>query len=329
MTKRKKKPTETKVDRTMRRRTEAIERQIVKFFGDASDDLSDLAREFMDKFKSEERRMQVMLNWGQITDEEYNSFLMGTVLRSEWYEALARAACQYVDTAGERSAAFLNDNLPWFYAQEANYSAYIVEGVTRGAASLSLIDEQAVRFLALRRPDLLPHMKHNSARSDQWVQQRLRSEVASGIVRGESVDKMAKRFEQVTHMPRAASLTNARTAITGARNGGRQETIDRANVAGILVEKEWRATLDYRTRDSHQHLDGEVVGPDDRFSNGLLYPGDPNGRPEELYNCRCALRYRINGHTPEYRRDNTTGKVIDYMSYDEWREMKEAEDGES
>jgi hypothetical protein len=37
------------------------------------------------------------------------------------------------------------------------------------------------------------------------------------------------------------------------------------------------------------------------------------------------LRYRINGHEPEFRRDQTTGQVIGYITYDEWLEKKEAE----
>lgn len=52
--------------------------------------------------------------------------------------------------------------------------------------------------------------------------------------------------------------------------------------------KQWDAALDSRTRDSHARLDGEIRELDEKFSNGLMFPGDPSGRPEEVINCRCT-----------------------------------------
>jgi hypothetical protein len=34
---------------------------------------------------------------------------------------------------------------------------------------------------------------------------------------------------------------------------------------------------------------------DKPFSNGLMFPGDWRGRPEEVYNCRCTLGAEIIG----------------------------------
>lgn len=53
--------------------------------------------------------------------------------------------------------------------------------------------------------------------------------------------------------------------------------------------KTWVNAGDDRVRDSHIRLDNETVPIDGRFSNGLSYPGDPNGTPEEIYNCRCTV----------------------------------------
>jgi hypothetical protein len=315
---------ETRIDRMLARREAAVERQIVKEFGEADEDLLELAEQFKTLYVENERRMDVLRRWGQISDRQYDLFVTTTIIRSEEFERMARAAAMFVNRAGISSAEFVNDCLPWFFSQEANYTAYLIEGVT-GKSSFALIDEQAVRRLALRRPQLLPTVSHNTAKTTSWVEQKLRHEITAGIIRGESVDELAARFESVTKLPRAACVTNARTAINGARNGGRQESLDRADAAGLLVEKMWRSTLDYRTRDSHQHLDGEKVDVDDRFSNGLLYPGDMRGRPEELYNCRCSLRTVVNGIDPETRRDNITGDVIGYVTYDEWKKQKMAE----
>ena len=62
--------------------------------------------------------------------------------------------------------------------------------------------------------------------------------------------------------------------------------------------KTWRHRPQKNPRDgihtpvNHVALDGETVGIDERFSNGLRYPRDPeDNRPEELINCRSYLVY--------------------------------------
>jgi uncharacterized protein with gpF-like domain len=59
----------------------------------------------------------------------------------------------------------------------------------------------------------------------------------------------------------------------------------------VIGSKEWLTQQDDRVRDSHAEIDGETVGLDDVFSNGLECPGDENGDPEDVINCRCSLLY--------------------------------------
>lgn len=56
--------------------------------------------------------------------------------------------------------------------------------------------------------------------------------------------------------------------------------------------KQWDASLDARTRDSHARVDGEIRELDEKFSNGLMFPGDPNGAAAEVVNCRCTSNTR-------------------------------------
>ncbi|MFX3970855.1 hypothetical protein ACJBXH_11835, partial [Streptococcus suis] len=51
-----------------------------------------------------------------------------------------------------------------------------------------------------------------------------------------------------------------------ARQRSKKEAVD----LGIEFKKMWVATLDKRTLNTHQHLDGQQVGPEDYFEhNGL------------------------------------------------------------
>ena len=74
-----------------------------------------------------------------------------------------------------------------------------------------------------------------------------------------------------------------------------QSTMDACYAArdrGADVVKQWDAALDAATRESHQMLDGQIRELDDKFSNGLMYPGDPSGSAAEVINCRCILLQR-------------------------------------
>ena len=122
---------------------------------------------------------------------------------------------------------------------------------------------------------------------------------------------MADEFQSITNMNRVSVIRNARTASTGAMNGGRQASYKRASEMGIKMQKEWIAQFDERTRDSHRNLDGQRVDWDKKFSNGLEFPGDSSGTPAEVYNCRCGMRAvlpKVNDKSRQTYREWEQGK---------------------
>jgi SPP1 gp7 family putative phage head morphogenesis protein len=86
---------------------------------------------------------------------------------------------------------------------------------------------------------------------------------------------------------------------TRARTIVRTETIRAVGLGSLLsawnepfqMTKEWVAVKDNRTRHTHYNIDGQVRDLEKKFSNGLMFPGDPNGSAEETINCRCALAF--------------------------------------
>lgn len=57
------------------------------------------------------------------------------------------------------------------------------------------------------------------------------------------------------------------------------------------MQKNWIEVKDNRTRRTHRHatgVGGEVKDFYERYSNGLMFPGDPNGSAKEVINCRCV-----------------------------------------
>lgn len=119
---------------------------------------------------------------------------------------------------------------------------------------------------------------------DGPAEDRLRAALAEGIQAGENLEKIADRVEEVFDIERSRAQRIARTEVAESFNGGRYETMKAAEVEKL----EWLTARDSRVRDEHIILDGEIIALGDRFSNGLLYPLDPAGPPEQIVNCRCV-----------------------------------------
>ena len=165
--------------------------------------------------------------------------------------------------------------------------------------SFTLVDADTVRNLSLSDETLLPYKYIDGKKDVRWNTKKVNTEVLQGILQGESIPDIAKRLSHVTEMNKTAAVRNARTMVTGAENKGRQDSYERATADGIILEKEWIETNDGRTRHTHRHkpvgVGGEIVGQDEAFSNGLLFPGDPAGHPAEVYNCRCTMAAIVKG----------------------------------
>ena len=59
--------------------------------------------------------------------------------------------------------------------------------------------------------------------------------------------------------------------------------------SGVLLDKEWISAEDAKVRPSHAEMNGMQVDMNQKFANGLRYPGDPLGSASEVINCRCTF----------------------------------------
>lgn len=86
--------------------------------------------------------------------------------------------------------------------------------------------------------------------------------------------------------------TIARTEYNNAYGYGQNHAVEKLEKKGAKVTRTWR-TSGTNVRDSHAKCEGEERGVGQAFSNGLLYPGDPSGGPEEVINCNCYLEIEV------------------------------------
>lgn len=118
------------------------------------------------------------------------------------------------------------------------------------------------------------------------TKKKLRKTLTEGVKEGEGVKELSKRVADTFNVRRGAETERiARTEVLSASNGADLEAY---NQSGVVEKKEWLTTMDDRTRDWHAMMDGEVVGINKKFSNGLMFPGDPSAPADEIINCRCT-----------------------------------------
>lgn len=124
------------------------------------------------------------------------------------------------------------------------------------------------------------------------LNKKISGEISRGISGGQMYSEITRNIASWARIPKNNAARIARTEAHRIQTKASMNACEKAKSKGADVVKQWDASLDKHTRDSHAKVDGEIRELDERFSNGLLYPGDPNGRPEEVINCRCALLQR-------------------------------------
>lgn len=133
--------------------------------------------------------------------------------------------------------------------------------------------------------------------------QRLKKVIAAQVSRGISSGMNYYQVAQQISMKMLGTYENAGGSLAYAKRIARTEghriqvqaAMDAcysAQERGADIVKQWDSTIDGRTRTSHRHVDGEIRELDEKFSNGLRFPGDPSGKAAEVIHCRCALLQR-------------------------------------
>lgn len=113
-------------------------------------------------------------------------------------------------------------------------------------------------------------------------------EISRGIATGLGYGDIARNIANATSAPFSRTKAIARTEGHRVQQTSTADAQQAAKTKGADVVKQWDATLDGETRESHRMVDGEIRELDEKFSNGLMYPGDPSGPAAEVINCRCA-----------------------------------------
>jgi hypothetical protein len=160
---------------------------------------------------------------------------------------------------------------------------------------------------------------------DKLAVNRIRKTLQTGILAGDSVNVMKRSltdvFEKTGRNAEKIIRTESQRAMSSAQYLNNETLKDQ----GIDVSRVWDATLDTRTREQSEQMDGQKEDEDGLFHypNGATgrYPGD-SGVAEYDINERCTANTLLNGENPDLRRvrNPETGKteVVSYQNFGEY-----------
>jgi hypothetical protein len=157
----------------------------------------------------------------------------------------------------------------------------------------------------------------------------IRAEVSRGIAAGftwnEVATKLAKSFK-TTEFSKA--YNNAmRIVRTEGHRIQVQSAMDAQQVAkdhGADIVKQWDATLDDRTRETHRMLDGQIRELDEPFEVGGMQADAPGmfGIAAQDCNCRCALLQRARWELDEDEL-NTLKERAEFFGLDKTKDFED------
>lgn len=175
---------------------------------------------------------------------------------------------------------------------ETGYIGTLYDIAGQGIPIIAPIDQAAV-VKAVQLDSKISNGLYSALGMDtKRLKKNITQEISRGIASSLPYSDISRNLKNTSGVP----LYNAKRIVrTESHRIQQQSAEDSRHIAkskGADIVRMWDAALDGRTRDSHARVDGEIRELDEKFSNGLLYPGDPSGSAAEVINCRCVALTR-------------------------------------
>ena len=307
------------------------EREIRSVYRQAAKELKGKLAEFQQKHAAKEKLMREKRDLGLITEQEYKDWMTGQLFMEKQWKDKVDQASRIMNNANAEAAKIVQEKKLNVFAENYNYQAYELSKKVGTASGFNVYNSESVARLTKEKPDVLPKWKIDEKKDYKWNYKKVNNTVKQGIIQGESIDEITDRLvKNLCTQNEDKMRTFARTAVTGAQNAGRMEQMHDAEDLGIKLKKQWVATLDSRTREAHQDLDGQAVPVDEPFTvevDGdileIMFPGDPDADPCLVYNCRCSMIQVYEGIDRKSIRRDENDNAVEDMTYKEWKKAKE------
>lgn len=294
------------MDRAARRTDQklaAMEKRLKQIYSRAHGEISEKWAAYVNSHQERAKPLYDAIQAATTPDEKkkaeaaFSRYVNNVIRDNQRYQDLTEQFAANLTNVNKTAQAYINGQLPEIYAINYNEIGSQIKKQVKGY-SFDVVNQDVVKRLATENKTLLPYKTVDEKKTIRWNTKKVNAEVTQGIIQGDSIPDIAKRLRNVTEMNLASSVRNARTTTTSAQNKGRIDSFHAAEEKGVILKKVWLATNDTRTREEHLELDGQERDIDEPFENSLgpiMYPGDINADPANVYNCRCTMITKVMG----------------------------------
>lgn len=311
------------------KRVAAVRKDIAASYRIAREDVQDSFDRYSKGYRKKDSEYRERVSNGTATKEEYQSWLRNKVFSGRKWRKQKDKTTELLYRTNEELTEEMNEEAPKVFSYSANSTSYLMEkdhGVDMGLVAIGV----------LAAGKLYKKRKLSKRKDRKWNDGNLEREVTRSIIQGKSINGITLDVAyNIVHRNKAEIDRAVEEYIGGAESAGTYEAMEEAVREGIGVLKQWIATLDKRTRDTHAILDGQLREVEEPFEVGpyeIMFPRDPEAAPEMRCNCRCSLGWEYKEYpTESMRRENIRNAegvkpIVEDMTYMEWLEMKGFED---
>lgn len=238
-------------------------------------------------------RLQVEYDWLDPDDpqrEIIKSRIQSKIYQKQYQEQLYAQIDGVFEQLQNQSYVTIADYLDGCYTD--GFIGTIFDAHGQGIPLITPIDQEAMVRAVQLDSKISKGLYTRLGEDMSKLKRRIAAEVSRSIATGLTFDQTAKALAGQTRIGYNNAIRIARTEGHRIQTTASMDAMHRAKSIGADVLKQWDATLDGRTRHSHRMVDGEIREVDKPFSNGLMFPSDPDGAAAEVINCRCALLQR-------------------------------------
>ncbi len=231
-----------------------------------------------------------MLQAAGEADDKTLSLIRSKVYQKQYQEALKKQIEAILDKLHSDEFSTIKSYLNGCYEDGFIGTMYDIAG--QGVPFIFPIDQSAA-VKAMQLDSKVSKGLYTALGVDvNALKKAIAAEVTRGIASSLPYSDIARNIQNASKAPLNRARTIARTEGHRIQQQSAEDARQAAKSKGADVVKQWDAALDGRTRDSHRQVDGEIRESNEKFSNGLRYPGDSHGAAAEVVNCRCVALTR-------------------------------------
>ena len=254
------------------------------------------AKDINDKIKNLELNidgLQLKYDWMDDADpnkEKVKSMIQSKIYQSKYQEALQDQVEGILKKLQTETYLTVSDYLDGCYNDAFIGSLFDLHGQD---IPLMIPLDQTKMVRAVQLNSKISQGLYNRLGEDvDLLKKKITAQVSRSVANGTSYGETARQLAMQSRIGYNNAIRIARTEGHRIQTTAAMDVMEQAKEKGADVVKQWDAALDGRTRASHRAVDGEIREVEEKFSNGLMYPGDPAGSAKEVINCRCALLQR-------------------------------------